>query len=136
MTRRIIETYVSKMKPAPEHTRPSLNIIRKEKIMYADNEFLIAHNMDTFVVFARAFWTEDGQEVLSGIEFEKPDRNHINVKCSFVPPKDSIVVYLSEHGAVGNMQTQVYDTDNDGTVDVSQVAQSLSEDYDLDGGEW
>jgi len=42
MTRRIIETYVSKMKPAPEHTRPSLNIIRKEKIMYADNEFLIA----------------------------------------------------------------------------------------------
>ena len=41
MTKRFIQTYVSKFKPAPEHTRPSLKNNRKEKFMYADNEFLI-----------------------------------------------------------------------------------------------
>lgn len=41
MKRRLIETYVLKFSPAPEHTRPSLYNIRKEKSMFADNEFLI-----------------------------------------------------------------------------------------------
>lgn len=101
-----------------------------------ETEFVLVHNMDTFVVFARAFFVADGQEVLSGIEFSKPDKNTVKVSCTFVPDKDSIVVYLDEHGAIGNMHSQVYDTNNDGIVNVAEEALSLSEDSVLDGGDW
>jgi len=89
-------------------------------------------------------WTLDTGKLYIGIETEHGvesklinvlDEQDVTELLARIASIEGAIGNIIE-GAIGNMHSQVYDTDNDGIVDISAVAQSLSEDSVLDGGDW